>query len=171
MQQGSLPANNGAETTLEQHLAALSLPPLSNTGTGATSLTGQTFSFQPNVLKLKVVSLNISNGTCHVILKKDTATYSLNFDSGKWLIGQTTMPGPGLLASANENFSMLTPYKIAGSYGWADSQTLKLKLRYIESVHSETITCKFDGGKLTATVEYSEDFGKRKTVLNGDLMQ
>jgi hypothetical protein len=171
MEPGSLPANNAAETALEQHLAALSLPPLSNTGNGATSLTGQTFSFQPNGLKMKSVSLNISDGTCHVILKKDTATYTLNFDSGKWLIGQTTMPGPGLLTGANENFSMLTPYKIAGSYGWLDGQTLKLKLSYIESVHSEAITFKFDGSKLIATLEYSEDFGKRKTVLNGDLTQ
>ncbi len=171
MQPGSLPANNAAESALEQHLAALNLPPLSNTDKGATSVTGQTFSFQPNALKFKSVSLNISNGTCHLILKKDSTTYTLNFDSGKWLIGQTAMPGPGLLTSANENFSMLTSYKIAGSYGWIDGQTLKLKLHYIESVHGEAFTFKFDGSKLTATVEYSEDFGKRKTMLNGDLVQ
>jgi len=171
MQPQSLPANNAAETALEQHLSALSLPPLSNADKGVASLKDQTFSLQPNRLKIKSISVNIRNGVCHITLKKDSAAYTLNFETGEWLIGQTAMPGPGLLTGANENFSMLNPYKIAGSYGWLDSQTLKLKLRYIESVHNETITFKFDGSKLIATIEYSEDFGKKKMVLTGDLTQ
>ena len=53
------------------------------------------------------------------------------------------------------------------SYYWKDVQTLVMELRYIESPHTETITCHFDGKQITVDVEYSLDFGNKKTVYSG----
>jgi CubicO group peptidase (beta-lactamase class C family) len=170
MKPQSLPLNKADEASLQKHLEGLSLPALKNIVGNSAANTSKTYALEPNELKIKSISFSTNNaGICRVTLKKDSATYVLNLGSGKWLVDQTMMPGPGLLSKANENTSMLSPYQIAGSYGWQDSQTMKLKLRYIESVHSETITCKFSDNKMMATVEYSYDFGKKKIVLNGDL--
>jgi CubicO group peptidase (beta-lactamase class C family) len=168
MQPKALPINSTADAQLSKHLAALSLPPL--TGNAAPAF-NQTFSVKPNALNIRSIAFKVTDGVCHVTLKKDTSTYSLDFASGKWLPGQTNMQGPGLVAAAKEDFSILLPYKVVGSYGWSDNRSLQLKLRYIESPHSEIITCHFDGKQLTADVEYSFNYGKNKIALQGELVE
>jgi len=163
----ALPANEAADAALDQKLAHLSLPPLVNK-VEAPKVKDQTFVLQPNTLNIKSISFHTGNNECRVIIKKDTATYTLNFESGKWLPGKTDMQGPSLVAQAKEDFSFLKPYKVDGSCGWQDAQTLQLKLRYIESPHSETITCHFSGNKLAATVENSFEYGQHKTELTGE---
>lgn len=162
----ALPANKTAETTLQQHLAALRLPPLQNTGDPA--VISKTFEIQKNDLNISSITLNTDKNTCRVTLKKGGNSYTFNLSSGKWQPGQTQLPGPGLTAGAREDFSLLLPYKVDCSYGWNDDKTLQLKLRYIESPHTETITCHFNGDKLNADVEYSFNYGSHKIELHGD---
>jgi hypothetical protein len=91
--------------------------------------------------------------------------------TGKWTFGLTKMQGPSLLMKAKENFAFLVPYKVECCYGWKDQNTLQMKLRYIESPHTETITCHFSWQKMDADVEYSYNFGAGKITLHGDLVQ
>jgi hypothetical protein len=167
MHQQPLPAAKASDDKLEKHLAALSLAPVTTTTNKANKTFNKTFSIQPNNLHISSISFNITNNICHVTLKKDSASFMLDFETGKWLPGKTDMQGPGLVAAAREDFSLLLPYKVEGSYGWNDNQTLQLKLRYIESPHTETITCHFDDQKLIADVEYSFNNGKNKVELQG----
>ncbi len=172
MHTGELPKNDAADDSLNQHLAALNLSPLpdfSKRNNAIPTYKSRTFLFQPNSANITSITFSIANNICHVVLKKDSAIYSLNFETGRWVSGTTDMPGPSLLTGAKENISFLKPYKIEGSYGWQDNQTLKLKLRYIESPHSETITCHFTGDILNAVIENSFDYGKKKIELNGVL--
>jgi CubicO group peptidase (beta-lactamase class C family) len=165
----ALPLDKPSDVKLEKHLAALSLPPNTNTSSNTNSTFNKTFSIQPNNLHISSITINIANKICHVTLKKDSASYALNFETGKWLPGKTDRQGPGLVTGGREDFSLLVPYKVEGSYGWNDSQTLQLKLRYIESPHTETITCHFNDQQLNADVEYSFNYGKNKVELHGEL--
>jgi CubicO group peptidase (beta-lactamase class C family) len=169
MHKDALPADPTSFTNLGKHLAGLALPPLVNADTQA-GIAAQKFSILPNVLGIKSISFRMVNGICRMVLEKDSALYAFNFATGKWLLGTTDMQGPSNLAYAKEDFSFLKPYKIAGSYGWQDGQTLQFKLRYIESPHSEIITCHFTNNKLVADIEYSNQ-GNKKIELAGDLMR
>jgi hypothetical protein len=80
------------------------------------------------------------------------------------------MQGIGLLVKAKENFSQLLPYTVEGSFGWKDEQTLQLKLRYIESPHTETFTFRLSEDQLNADVENSFDFGSKKMQLHGQMV-
>ena len=104
---------------------------------------------------------------CHITLKIDKTDYSLAFGAGKWITGETTKRGPNLVRLARAHFAGLPPAMVAAGYGWKDENTLELVLRYIESPHTETITCKFDKNDVTATVTYSNDFGRAQPALVG----
>ncbi|MDN5284287.1 MAG: hypothetical protein JWR38_561 [Mucilaginibacter sp.] len=166
-----LPVDKAGDDQLEKHLTALSLPPGANATNNINGTFNKTFSIQPNNLHISSITFNITHNVCHVTLKKDSASYMLNFETGKWLPGKTDMQGPSLVSGAREDFSLLLPYKVEGSYGWNDQQTLQLKLRYIESPHTETITCHFSEQQLNADVEYSFNYGKNKVELHGELVK
>ena len=114
------------------------------------------------------MEVKFRHDTCRVLFGVNAGVYELNFGTGKWLPGLTSLQGPSLLLGAKEDFSFLTPYKVDGSYTWVDSHTLELKLRYIESPHSEIITCHFNNGQLTATVEASFSYGQHKVELQSE---
>ena len=103
-----------------------------------------------------------------MISRVDSATYNINFETGRWVQDETYMQGIGLLTKAKENFSLLLPYAVEGSFGWKDEQTLQLKLRYIESPHTETFIFHLNGEQLNAEVENSFDFGSKKLELQGE---
>ncbi|ASU36659.1 serine hydrolase [Mucilaginibacter xinganensis] len=171
MQRKSLPANATADDRLAKHLAALTLPPAAGASNSTNGIFNKTYTVKPNALNIRSIAFNSANGVCHLTLKKDSVTYNLDFANGKWLPGQTELQGPGLVAAAHEDFSILQPYKVVGSYGWNDSQDLQLKLRYIESPHTETIICHFNGSGLNAEVEYSFNYGNNKIALHGELLK
>jgi hypothetical protein len=75
------------------------------------------------------------------------------------------MPQPALTAGMLENNSMIYPAKINAAYTWTDANTLQLVLRYVESPHTETFTCHFDGDRLTIEAARSFDYGRTKTVI------
>jgi CubicO group peptidase (beta-lactamase class C family) len=162
----ALTANDEADITLNAHLASLQLPPLAKVAGG--TVPSKTFTFKPNALLFKSIAFKQTGGICRVTLQKDSATYQLAFATGKWMPGETNLDGPSLLAGDKEDISFLRPYKVDGSYTWLDKNTLELKLRYIESPHSEIITCKFDNGQLTATVVPSFNYGAHKVELQGE---
>jgi len=74
------------------------------------------------------------------------------------------MPQPALTGAMIENKSMIYPVKINGAYTWRDANTLELVLRCIESPHTQTFTCRFNGNKLTIDVAASFDYGRTKLV-------
>ncbi|HEX3387262.1 MAG TPA: serine hydrolase, partial [Mucilaginibacter sp.] len=167
MHNAPLPTKTTVDDALAQHLQELNLPPLSGAAaSGNTSFSGH-LTFQPNKDSLKQLDLNFANGACHAKIQAGTQTYNIDFGNGKWLSGATNWPGPYLLSGAKENFSLLQPLKIDGSYAFTDPNTLVLKLRYIESPHSRIITLHLDGKNLSGTEENSFTYGKNKTELTG----
>jgi len=162
----ALAANGDADALLNKHLANLALPPLPAALIGpGGELPDKNFSLKTNPLGVGSIKFNFRHDTCQLYLSVGSGIDKMSFGAGKWQEGLTSWPGPSLLNGAKEDFSFLAPYKVDGSYTWSDASTLVLKLRYIESPHSETITCHFNGDKLSATVEYSFTYGQNKIKL------
>jgi len=167
LQTGTLPADKASDEALSQHLAALSLPPL-GVGSQTIPLVNKTYTVKPNSLHINSITLRYDHSVYKVGLRIDTTLYNLNFALGEWLPGETAMPGPSLLNGAKEDFSILQPYKIDCSFApSAADGSLQFKIRYIESPHTETITCHLNGNTLNATVEYSFNYGRNKIELTG----
>jgi CubicO group peptidase (beta-lactamase class C family) len=165
-----LPADKAAEERLKEKIKTLALPlPVKKEEPLATTINGKNFTASNNDLRLQNISFNFSNDVCKVAFKTDNAVYEIPFGAGKWQSSETNMPGPSLTAGAIENTSMIYPAKIDGSYTWKDGNTLELVLRYIESPHSETFTCHFDGNKLNVEVARSFYYGKNNIVIDAEM--
>lgn len=168
--EGVLPANAQAQAKLRQRLAALALPPQakSNHPVLVEKLKGKTFEMAANDLNITEMSFSFKKSACRLNLKQNNQSYSFNFGAGKWIEGQTTRQGPYLVARAKASYKGLPPLKVAGSYQWKDDNTLELTLRYIESPHTETIVCRFDGTavKVGRLISFNKN---ASTELSGSL--
>lgn len=165
MQNNKLPKNKKAEAALKEKLASLAVPlPVK---TSSPLAVNNTYLIEPNSAHIQSLFFNFQNGKCDVNLNTETNFYKLTFGDGVWIPGQTTKHGPSLVAGAKASFAGLPPLKIDGAYTWKDNNTLVLSLRYIESPHTEKMTCVFEGKNLSVTVENSFDYGTKKMELKG----
>ncbi len=165
--QDKLPENKPAYEKLNSKLRSLALPVETADVSATEKINGKTFRLASNDEQLNNIHFSFEKSNCLVTLEKKNTPYSLSFGPGKWVETVTDKPGPALTSKAIENTAMLYPAKIAGSYAWKDGHTLQLVLRYIESPHTETYTCHFDGNNLLLDLEKSLDFGSKKTTVTG----
>jgi len=136
--------------------------------TGAdVSINGKSYALQPNSKKIQAIAFAFQNGVWTVKLKDDKGEYAVPFGDSKWARTETTMSGPNLLTGAVNHDAGLPPFQTAGSYHWIDENTLELVLRYIESPHTETLTCHFDGDNIKVDVHNSFEYGRPPVVLTG----
>jgi hypothetical protein len=153
----NLPENTALSVILKQKLSSLALP-LPVTGSGSvvvSQISGKTFAFNSNDKHLETMNFHFKDSICNLSMRIDSILYNFTLGSGYWITGETTLLGPNLLLLAKAHFVGLPPARIAGSFGWKDENTLEMVLRYIESPHSETITCKFDKNKVSVVFHYS----------------
>jgi CubicO group peptidase (beta-lactamase class C family) len=170
--QKKLAENKPAAIALKKQLASLQLAvPAKNIDPAAPRTFSKTFALDSNDRHIKSLSFTITNNTCKLTFATDTATYRLAFGNGVWLKGVTTKHGPSLLDGSKAIFTGGNKYKVSGSYGFTDENTLVLQLKYIESPHTEKITCHLDGNNITADIENSFSFGSKKTTLKGTAAQ
>jgi CubicO group peptidase (beta-lactamase class C family) len=164
-----LAADDAATTRLKEKIRSLALPaPQKNSEALATAINGKTFTAAVNALHLQTISFSFSNDVCSVKFQTDSGDYQIAFGAGKWQPAETNMAQPALTAGMLENNSMIYPARINGAYTWKDPNTLELVLRYIESPHTETFTCHFNGNKLTIEAARSFDFGRTKAVIEAE---
>jgi len=155
---GKLPADEDAVKILKKKINNLALPlTVSVPAAIEKNISGKTFNVNDG-RRNATVNFEFKNGVCYVEVKNDSAAYKIGFGSGKWVMGETKKSGPYLVARARANRSEISSYKIAGSYSWKTENVLELVLRYIESPHTETIRCSFDGNNLK--MEFENSFNK-----------
>ena len=165
-----LPSNAKLVASLKEKEANLALP-LSGKKSNHTlesNISGRTFGIISNK-NLENVGFEFKNDNCYLFLKTDSITHTIPFGSGRWEISETTKFGPYLVAGARANRVGLAPFKVAGSYNWKDDKTLELTLRYIESPHTETIVCSFDGDRVS--IDFQSIFNKNtKRVISRGIL-
>ncbi len=125
------------------------------------------YNFSDNELGIQFINVTFQDDLFRMILKNNDGIFPLFFKHNEWQLGTTPKKGPYLVAGIKGYLDGLPPSQVAGSYAWVDDKTIQLKLRYIESPHSETYTMRFEGGKMSLTLEKSLDFGGKKTVVQG----
>ena len=169
IKKNKLPEDQKSEYALKAKLASLALKPNAGSFTALTANKNlnKYFVLEPNANQISSVTIQITDSICHFIMNTNADTYNLYYGAGYWKTGKTNKPGPSLVSAAQENWAILSPYKIASNFYWKDDQTLVMEMRYIESPHSEITTCHFDGNKITIDIERSFDYGSKKTELTG----
>ncbi|MBK9390982.1 MAG: serine hydrolase [Bacteroidetes bacterium] len=143
-----LHTNEEALSKLQKRLENLELPVYYKMSSSPLEkeFTGKTYLFGSNDKQLQSLMLEISDTIASLHIRKASTDYVLNFTAGKWHYDITELPGPNLVP--NSNIDILRPFKVAGSYTWLDNNSIELTLRYIESPHTETITCIFLNNKV-----------------------
>lgn len=170
MQKKKLKPNDSLVQQLQTQLNSLVLPipGNSNTSDRLAEISGKTFAIEPNEKNVRSIGFEFNNDVCTMVMTDDTASYSINFSSLRWNEGETLRPGPSLIGHAKNALKHLPPFKVAGEYNWRDDNKLELVLRYIESPHTEVITCQFEDGGLNVEVKTSFRPGDVK-VLKGSI--
>jgi hypothetical protein len=168
-----LPADANAQTSLKEKIKSLALQaPVKNNQATSASINEKTFIASSNDMNLQHISFHFSNEQCRVKFQTSASTYTIDFGAGKWKTGETNMPAPAITTGMIANTRVIYPAKIAASYTWKDANTLQLVLRYIETPHTETFTCNFNGNnKLTMDVAKSFDYGKKKITIEAEVKQ
>jgi hypothetical protein len=132
-----------------------------------SQISGRTYVLESNDKHLQTIDFRFVDNICKISMMIDSIRYNYSFGSAQWIDGETTLHGPNLLIMAKAHFVGLPPAKVVGSYGWKDATTLDLVLRYIESPHTETITCKFNKNNLSVGFKYSNMPGYILPELKG----
>jgi CubicO group peptidase (beta-lactamase class C family) len=163
---GPLPVNKAAYAALRRQLSTLSLPlpPATSDAPLAAHLSGSIFHLAPNPARLKDLTISFAGDTCSVTLTTDTAAYRFGFGHSERRMGTTALLGPNL---ATGRIPGRPIFRVAGSYSWKDDNTLELTLRYIESPHTRTILCHFNGDELTAYIRNSFEKEDKQLIING----
>jgi CubicO group peptidase (beta-lactamase class C family) len=166
-----LPSDEKSWYALKQKLSSLAILPNAGSFSAYTANKdlNKYFVMEPNEYHFASVTLQIKDSICHFIINTGTDVYNLYYGAGFWKPGQTNKPGPNLVSNALENWALLLPYKVQSNFYWKDDQTLVMQMRYIESPHTETTTCHFDGARLTIDFERSFDYGSKKSTMAGVL--
>ena len=143
-----LKPNQEELTRLNDKLKALKLgaPDKINSSKMEKYLSGKEVIFKGEVAK-KVISASFSfdSQSCLLKLRTDSTDHLISFGREQWNYQKTTKFGPYLVARAMANRKGLPAFDVTGSFTWVDENTLEFTLRYIESPHTETVICKFDG--------------------------
>lgn len=151
MQEKPLPADAASQARLQQTLAslALPLPQGQTTSPVAARISGRSFRLEANELGLRSATFAFRNQGCLFTLQEAQGVYPIVCGVGCWQHGETALPGtPPRLVSGGAPKPGTKSKLVAGGV-WKDENTFEVMLRYYETPHHDTVTCRFEGDKVT----------------------
>jgi hypothetical protein len=165
-----LPEDVMLSSELNKRLSSLALPLVSSGNSPVVSrISGKSFTFEPNDRKIQTMTLQFHDSLCDLSISIDSKNYDFSFGAGHWVTAETEKIGPNLLLLAKAHYVGLPPSKVASNFGWKDNNTLELTLRYIESPHTETVTCRFENDIVTVETSYSNMPDYEQPALRGTM--
>jgi CubicO group peptidase (beta-lactamase class C family) len=145
------PADGSVESRLKRTLGALALamPKGQLSSSTAALVSGKNFKLEANDLGLQSVSLAYQKEGCVLTFRDTQTVHAIACGIGKWQRGETSLPGtpPRLISGGAPRTG--TKSRIATSGAWKDQNTFELMLRYYETPHHDTLTCRFDSDHVT----------------------
>ena len=151
MKEKPLAADPAAQARLRRTLASLLLsPPKGQFGSSSSErIGGKLFNIEPNELGIRAASFSFMKDRCTFLLRDSEADYPILSGLGSWHRGETDLPRtPPRLVSGGAPKSGVKS-KVAASGAWKDESTFELMLRYYETPHHDTVTCRFDGNRVS----------------------
>ena len=153
MKETPLPADPRSQARLQQTAAslALAMPGGQSSSPTASGVSGKVFKIETNDLGLQSVSLSFRKDGSVIAFRDAEMEYPIAGGIERWERGETSLPGtpPRLIAGGAAKSG--TKSKIASSGAWKDENTFELMLRYCETPHHDTVTCRFDGDQVTVS--------------------
>jgi CubicO group peptidase (beta-lactamase class C family) len=165
-----------SEVQLQQKLASLVLTPPQGQASSplASRTTGKVFLLDTNDLGLESASFAFDRDGCLFTLKDNRAEYPIACGSGCWRHGETALPStpPRLIAGGGPPKG--TKSRVAASGGWVDPNTFQAMLRYYETPHHDTVTCRFDDQSvqisfMSSIAQMSPPPKDKRPVLHGKI--
>ena len=116
------------------------------------------FNLEPNDLGIQIVSFSFQDSACVFTAGSNSILCGL----GNWRRSEASFPGtpPRLISGGKPKDPVIS--KIAASAAWSDDRTLVMIWRYCETPHSDRVTCRFEGDRVTITFLDSITAGKPK---------
>ncbi len=173
-----LPPDAATHARLQQTLASLALPlagegaPVVRRSTRdvdfARSISGRRFQLEANSLGLESVVFDFGRNDCEIAFREGRRTHRLAAVGGSWQRGEIALPGlpPRLISGGAPKPG--TPAKVAASAAWKDANTLEVLLRYYETPHHDTVSCRFEGDVVSIDIRASIG-GNQRPTLRGKL--
>lgn len=149
---------------------AISPPPGSIGSLTASLMGGKRFSILENATGISQFSLTFSAGGWAMELTDKKAKHLIKGGLGSWREGITQL-SPMPLKLLPTPVPGETRHPIATTGAWRDTNTFVITIRYLETAHYDTLTCRFDGKsiQLTSRDSLSEVLGRKeqRPVLEG----
>ncbi len=153
--ESALPEDSETQKLLAEDLKKLALPVLAGQLDSplASQISGKEFALDKNEQGAESIAFLFEKNTCKVTVKGGKSPQTLTCGMGHWhsdgneediVISLSGLPTGGPLRS-----------KVAANAAWTDGQTLQIKKKFIEGVHGDLWTCKFDGGKVQVSFQSS----------------
>jgi hypothetical protein len=174
LKDGPLPTNQTAQSKLRHTLGGLKLAePSGQAAPTLSKLAGKgVFDLTPNTLGFKTGTLTFSTNSYVLEFGGANATAHAIGTPNGWLRHETSLAAPRIIGGGAPKQG--TKHKVAGHAEWKDEKTLELILRYYETPHHETITCKFDGDKISisflSSINKIRNAKDPRPVLEGTLV-
>jgi CubicO group peptidase (beta-lactamase class C family) len=140
--------DGAAGKDLVQRLAHLAMPfPRGEATTArAAMVSGKTFQFAPNDLKLETITLSFHNDRCQVALQTAGDPQQREYGHSAWIKGEATLDA--------------TPSKkVMGRGAWTADDVYTGILCFYETPFTQTATCTFGTDQITLTLRQNVGFG------------
>jgi CubicO group peptidase (beta-lactamase class C family) len=170
MQAQPLPPAQAAHMRLQLTLAALALARPQGQASSPTAgrIAGKTFQLAANTLGLQSAAFAFQPEGCTVTFHDAQHKHSVECGFADWQRGETALPStpPRLISGGAPKPG--TSAKVAASGAWKDANTLELLLRYYETPHHDTLTCRFAGNQVA--IDFVASIGAvKRPVLQGKM--
>ena len=152
----ALPADDVAAGKLKAKLSTLIQPVVAGANTNATAalVSGKTFHFADNPLKLESLNAKFEAGAAKFVLKVDGKEYVLSAVAGVWTKGETY---PAVEAK--------TPAPAATTGAWTADETYTLVISEYLNTFKATYTLRFQNGELTLERRVNTGIAAKEPVL------
>jgi CubicO group peptidase (beta-lactamase class C family) len=153
MMEGEYVTEDEDREELSSLLSALAIPDPFRTAeeTEIPKNTVRSYNIDPNNRQAQNVSFAFDEaGNLQLTLTMAGNTWTFPYGADTWRYGETTKQSPYFL-SPRRNIEGFTSFTVAGYGSWTAPDELRLRLLYVEDYQQETVTCRFDGDRVTLT--------------------
>lgn len=140
-----------SQHALQGHLADLKIAPIQGETT-VLNISGKPYRFGPNPENFRAVTLHFHDQNFSLTFSDDKGEHHVACGYNEWSRGTTTFYSP-------VNMFHAQPTEVEASGAWADTNTLTVKIIYIETPHCLTMTFHFDENNLTIKRRWNVSFG------------
>jgi CubicO group peptidase (beta-lactamase class C family) len=142
-----LPADEQAQAALADKASAIAYSPLSSDIRSplAEQVSGSRYGFPENERNIQAAAFDFNADECVITLWNEQGQTQVRCGLGHWVKMETN--------------PSRQPSRMVASGKWQSDDTFVMNWRYVETPYSDTLTCKFESGKLTVLIDPYVKFG------------